>query len=198
MVFRHTLNWLINGVSPYGLRLSPYTECKKFIALATDDAAEKERVVQRLMFWLSRACTFARQRQHMLWTPDVAECPDAAFLERSRLDEAPDWKSVRTDHDLDAHDVPLSLTPPASWLELERLEAIKVERGRGRGAQGRARHGGRGQKSSSKGRGRCQQAQHGASGSGQGASASTANRASSSSSSSSSSTSNSDSTSSSS
>ena len=76
------------------------------------------------MFWLAQSTSFARQRQHVAWTPALHDCPTAEFLNSRKLLVAPLWRGVRTDIELDDKSVPLGLMPPRSWEEWARLEEV--------------------------------------------------------------------------
>ena len=122
-------------------RLSQRSECKKFIGLRNDSDQEKQDVIQRLMFWLAQSTSFARQRQHVAWTPALHDCPTEAFLNSKMLLVAPPWRGVRSDLDLDEKSVPLGLMPPQSWEELARLEEASRKEDEERRAQRNQGHG---------------------------------------------------------
>jgi hypothetical protein len=80
------------------------TGCKRFISFGSNDVAEKRLVFRQLLWWCSQACSFARQRTHLVQPLPRDEVPTWLHLRALRIDERPERGSVKTDAALDKDD----------------------------------------------------------------------------------------------
>ena len=101
-------------------RLNDKTDCKKTFRLKGpwEDLTCREACVRRMLWWLSTAQQFARQRDHV-WCPEIddADIPHNNAIRQLRLESenAPKRGQVCTDVELDAMAIPISIMPPDSW-----------------------------------------------------------------------------------
>ena len=103
------------------------TGCKKWFGLVADDYQTNVDTMKCLQYWCLSHVDFKRQRDHMAFDPQPADCPPLHFLEACKIDDRPVHGSIKTDAELDVED---GIVGPRGR-----------GRGRGRSMRGRGRAG---------------------------------------------------------